>query len=107
MNLKEETLEIFEEIGKSICDVRECYISYRSYKDEQGNWKYPFATPQILCTGIFNIDKLDINYDDGYGIHEIFGFISFKDGTWMERGEYDGSERWDYKKCPTVEDYNV
>ena len=104
MNLKEETLELFKNIDKTIDDVKECFIDYGTYKDEQGNWAYPPKT-LILCSGVFNIDKLDINYDDSYGSQEIFGFISFKDGTWMERGEYDGSEWWDYKKCPTVGDY--
>lgn len=106
MNLKEETLEIFEEIGKTMDDVQESFIKYKTHMNKFGNWMNT-ARIKILCTGIFNIDKLDINYDDGYGTQEIFGFISFKDGTWMERGEYDGSEWWDYKKCPTVEDYNV
>ena len=106
MNLKEETLEIFEGIGKTIDDVQECFIKYETHINKYGNWVNK-PKKLILCSGIFNIDKLDINYDDGYGTQEIFGFISFKDGTWMERGEYDGAEWWDYKKCPTVEDYNV
>jgi hypothetical protein len=24
------------------------------------------------------------------------------DGTWSERGEYDGSEWWNYQKCPDI-----
>ena len=40
------------------------------------------------------IKKLDVEYDDGYGTQELFGTIWLTDGTWMDRGEYDGSEWW-------------
>ena len=43
---------------------------------------------------------LDFDYDDGYGGQELFGYIWYTDGTWSERGEYDGSEWWEYKKRP-------
>lgn len=44
-----------------------------------------------------------IDYDNGYGGQELFGTIVFKDGTWLERGEYDGSEWWEHRKHPTEE----
>ena len=43
---------------------------------------------------------LDFDYDNGYGWQELFGYIWYTDGTWSERGEYDGSEWWEYKKSP-------
>ena len=43
---------------------------------------------------------LDFDYDDGYGTQELFGYIWYTDGTWSERGKYDGSEWWEYKKRP-------
>ena len=48
------------------------------------------------------IKTLDIEYDDGYGGQNLFGYIWYKDGTWSERGVYDGSEWWSYKTCPEV-----
>ena len=45
-----------------------------------------------------------IDYDEGYGSQELFGTIVLKDGTWYERGEYDGSEWWEHHKLPTEED---
>ena len=41
-------------------------------------------------------------YDGGYGGQEIAEdlVIVFKDNSWMERQEYDGSEWWSYKKAP-------
>lgn len=48
------------------------------------------------------LDSIDFNYDSGWGSQNLFGFIWFEDGTWMERYEYDGSENWVYKKCPEI-----
>tara|TARA_Y100000590_G_C15483766_1_gene925012 strand:- start:526 stop:834 length:309 start_codon:yes stop_codon:yes gene_type:complete len=48
------------------------------------------------------IKKLDVEYDDGYGTQELHGTIWLKDGTWMERGEYDGSEWWNHQFCPEI-----
>ena len=50
------------------------------------------------------LNSLDFNYDAGYGGQELFGEIWFKDGTWGERGEYDGSEWWRYNSCPEIPD---
>tara|TARA_R110002020_G_scaffold36503_4_gene109773 strand:+ start:1082 stop:1420 length:339 start_codon:yes stop_codon:yes gene_type:complete len=50
------------------------------------------------------IKKLDVEYDDGYGGQELFGTIWLKDGTWMDRGEYDGSEWWNHQVCPEIPD---
>ena len=27
-----------------------------------------------------------------------------EEGTWIERGEYDGSEWWEYRECPSIPD---
>lgn len=43
-----------------------------------------------------------ITYDAGYGGQELFGTIWYTDGSWSERGEYDGSEWWEYKTCPVI-----
>ena len=48
------------------------------------------------------IDSLDFVYDSGYGGQELYGTIWCEDGTWFERGEYDGSEWWDYHKLPDI-----
>ena len=50
------------------------------------------------------LDKLDFNYNDGYGGQYlyIYSTIWFIDGTWADRGAYDGSEWWDYQKCPSI-----
>lgn len=46
------------------------------------------------------LPKLDFNYDDCYGGQKLFGFIWYANGTWSDRGEYDGSEWWQHQECP-------
>lgn len=48
------------------------------------------------------VNSLDFIYDDGYGGQELFGTIWYEDGTWSTRGEYDGSEWWEYNKLPEI-----
>ena len=48
------------------------------------------------------LNKLDFNYDAGYGGQELFGTIWLVDGTWISRGEYDGSEWWEHNACPLI-----
>lgn len=48
------------------------------------------------------LTAIDFRYDAGYGGQELFGTIWYTDGTWSERGEYDGSEWGDYMKCPEI-----
>jgi len=43
---------------------------------------------------------LNIEYDSGYGSQELDGYIWYADGTWSDRGEYDGSEWWQHQVCP-------
>ena len=49
------------------------------------------------------LPQLDFEYDDGYGGQELFGYIWYEDGTWSERGEYDGSEWWERKERPATD----
>jgi hypothetical protein len=48
------------------------------------------------------INSLDFDYNNGYGGQNLFGDVWFTDGTWLERGEYDGSEWWEHKICPEI-----
>lgn len=48
------------------------------------------------------LNKIGYNYDSGFGGQEVFGTIWYRDGTWSERGEYDGSEWWVHKVCPDI-----
>ena len=48
------------------------------------------------------LKEIDFEYDNGYGMQEISGTIWFNDGSWCDRGEYDGSEWWEYKEYPKI-----
>jgi hypothetical protein len=48
------------------------------------------------------LSLLDWDYDAGLGTQELFGTIWYADGTWSERGEYDGGEWWEHRKCPEL-----
>ena len=50
------------------------------------------------------LEYLDKEYDNGYGCQLLFGTILLKDGVWLTRAEYDGSEWWEFNIPPKVED---
>ena len=50
------------------------------------------------------LSDIDRNYNNGYGGQELDGMIWYKDGTWTTRGEYDGSEWWEYHEVPEIPD---
>jgi len=47
---------------------------------------------------------VDFGYDEGYGAQYVFGYIWLTNGVWMDRGEYDGSEWWEWHKYPQIPD---
>ena len=47
-------------------------------------------------------EMLDFNYDDGYGLQHLFGIVWLTEGRWLTRGEYDGSEWWDFHSYPPI-----
>lgn len=46
--------------------------------------------------------QIDRTYDGGYGGQELFGTVWLQDGSWLIRGEYDGSEWWAHMKRPAI-----
>lgn len=93
INAKKEILDEIE--GKEVELIRIAFGHSYSAKPQQ-----------IIEGGIDVIQMLDFEYDNGFGGQELFGFIWYKDGTWSERGEYDGSEWWEYKERPAL-DVNI
>ncbi|MGL5060903.1 MAG: hypothetical protein ACRC62_13085 [Microcoleus sp.] len=46
---------------------------------------------------------LDFEYDNDYGGDDTEGSVVwFADGTWADRGEYDGSSWWVHRKVPPM-----
>jgi len=49
------------------------------------------------------LDSIDVEYNSGYGGQDLYGTIWYTDGlTWSSRGEYDGSEWWDFNEVPEI-----
>jgi hypothetical protein len=63
-------------------------------------FKLPVSYTQEQYDEFLNL--LDFEYNDGYGGQELYGTIWYKNGTWSDRGEYDGSEWWEYQSCPGI-----
>jgi len=95
-NAKDEF--IAETNGKSILCAE---IKHSSEHDDD---RRGFALTVGYTEGelVLFLQSLEFEYSDGYGGQELYGTIWYKDGTWSERGEYDGSEWWEYKSCPPI-----
>lgn len=48
------------------------------------------------------LSQLDYEYHNGYGRYAIGGTIWLKDGSWIERCEYDGETEWVERKLPSI-----
>lgn len=98
MSAKEEFLKHIKD-RKVLC----AEISYRNCWDFQGPMK-DFNLPVGYTQEQYDefVNSLDFEYDAGYGGQELFGTIWYTDGTWSDRGEYDGSEWWNYQRCPNI-----
>ncbi len=99
MNLLSETLRKMEQYGKTFKDVEQVtwVVIVKREWDEYG--KPVFQSETRWCTWeMFADTARTIDYNNGYGHQEIGESLEvlFKDGSWMQRWEYDGSEGWEY-----------
>lgn len=83
-NLWDETIDILKEYDKTFEDVR--FIQGYDLKITKENFE------QVAKK---------TNYDSGYGAaHVATDLVVVGKNWWLERGEYDGSEWWEYKESP-------
>ena len=92
INFLTETKEILAKINKIPAD-----ITYIGNISENPDKNYSCTWKEFETLAAFR-------YDNGYGGHEIPGdlIVIFSDKSWLSRGEYDGSEWWEYNKCPKI-----
>ena len=90
-NARQELLTILDNIDKTPSDISWMLVYTADYSD--------------ISEAFTSIDQLDFTYDSGYGTQKLFGVVFFNNNTWLERGEYDGSEWWDYITTPTLEQW--
>ena len=94
INAREEFLKALGE-DYSVSDI----IAYNVvFEDNEDPEDFKGTDPEQL------LNYLDRNYNNGYGCQWLFGTVLLKDGVWMTRGEYDGSEWWELNIPPKVED---
>ena len=85
-NLLEDTVNVLKRHGKTFNDV--LWIGTKS---------------NFVNIGKFIELAKETNFDSGYGSQEIAtDLLIVGDNWWLERGEYDGSEWWDYKEMPEM-----
>lgn len=96
MNAKAELLYQLEKHNLTVKDI--AYIRINLFKYEGYVDKINKENIDIE-----DLNVLDFNYDDEYGGQNLYGFVLFANGSWLERHEYDGFEWWEYKKAPLKE----
>lgn len=106
INAKQELIDKLKGT-KSIVKCATIRCESNSYWDEYDNYKRPAPIQLIEGYTIGEYDeflqKLDFDYDAGYGGQELYGIVwLMEENTWLERGEYDGSEWWHYQECPPI-----
>lgn len=92
MNLYKETMHEITESKHTVEDVVAVVDDERQERADIGRFLERAKT---------------IDYDNGFGGAEINQNLRviFKDGSWLERQEYDGSEWWEYIGVRNIDEY--
>jgi hypothetical protein len=94
MSNRNAKLELLSELSNSL--IIKCATI--RHKNKTVNLKIGYSNEDFQLV----LEELDFEYDAGYGGQELFGTIWFTDGTWSDRGEYDGSEWWEHMEMPPI-----
>ena len=95
-NAKQELLIAIKDTAKIKC----ASIRY-GWRDDDANRKTLKLNYSEAQYSEF-LNSLDFSYNSGYGGQELFGTVWLEDGTWLSRGEYDGSEWWEHNVLPEI-----
>lgn len=95
-NAKQELLDAVKDTAKIKC----ASIRYGIWGDEVSQKTLKLNHSEEDYNEFLN--SLDFTYDDGYGGQKLYGTVWLEDGTWFSRGEYDGSEWWEYNVLPDI-----
>lgn len=98
-NAKVEILYILTEANIPLRNIQAAKIQYEHTGLNEINL-YPGHSDSEFDEWLEAIEG--INYDSGYGLQFLFGTIWLKNGLWMTRGEYDGSEWWELHERPPL-----
>lgn len=100
MNTKKELEDKLQEIDRIITCANVFILSYDD--GDVANVNFNISTNYTPHDLIIFFNKLDFYYNNGFGSQYIFGTVWLDDGTWLERGECDGSEWWNHCFCPSI-----
>ena len=98
MNAKEEFLEITEGLEVKCVEIQ-------LYNNERISTKTTLAVNYTQDEYDKFLEDIDKEYDSVYGLQELYGTIWLKNGDWIDRYEYDGSERWELRTAPPIPNY--
>jgi hypothetical protein len=85
MNLLYETIKVLAEEGKTLDDIVAI-----------GNHTHSMTVEEFIRLA-------DTEYDDGYGGQEVAEDLYLVgEDFWLDRGEYDGSEWWEFNRMPVI-----
>lgn len=101
-NAKEELLNALNGEAKIKCAFIHDDNGYGFREEDEQTKKciLPLNYTESQLEDFYN--SLDFKYDSGYGGQELFGTVWLEDGTWLSRGEYDGSEWWEHNVLPEI-----
>jgi hypothetical protein len=97
-NAKKELLNVLCHISPMKCAMIKLGYDWDEDAQKVLVLKLNFSSPDL---DLF-LGSLDFSYDAGYGGQYLHGIVWLEDGTWLSRGEYDGSEWWDHNELPEV-----
>ncbi len=117
INLREETINKIADIGLKTSHIKEYYISI-SHPDASNHYD-PAKTVTIYGTGeenLLNDPNFNLDYDEDIKYQMIEGWISFTNGSWLQRflcyeddyGSIDDGdvyEYWIYNRFPELINY--
>lgn len=89
--MKNAQEELLEKVNKS--EILCATVEYEAMEATLSSFDNEEALEAFL-------EKLDFNYNASYGEQFVYGFVVLKDGSWLEREEYDGSEWWSLRVKP-------
>ena len=101
MNAKQEFLD---HVGDRKVKAAIIFRGFDNFYEDEGTSQTTLKVGHTTADYEQFLQQLDFSYDEGYGGQELIGTIWYEDGSWSERGEYDGSEWWAYKSCPEITD---
>ena len=100
LNARDELLQILKEHNLIIKCAK---INYGEQWDDEEK------VPEYILKVGYNkedynkfLNELNFDYDSGFGGQRLFGKIWLTNNTWLSRGEYDGSEWWEYNILPEI-----